>query len=89
MTSFWRSIITNSITYLMSVVRDKGCAAFYLNRRRSVEKQIESDFVIRPIKEPVGVLTGVMWREDVEKPPELVDLLRCLERVMAADRLEK
>lgn len=84
-----RALRTNSITYLMSVVRDKGCAAFYLNRRRSVEKQIESDFVIRPIKEPVGVLTGVMWREDVEKPPELVDLLRCLDRVMAADRSEK
>lgn len=84
-----RVVRTNSITYLSSVVREKGYIAFYLNRRRSVAKTLTNDFVIRPVKEPISVLTGVMCRKDIKRTPEMIDLLQCLDKVMANNMLEK
>lgn len=77
-----KAIRTNSVSYLSSVVREKGCIAFYLNRRRSTASVMANELVVRPVKEPITVLTGVMWRKNLEETPEIVDLFQCLYKMM-------
>lgn len=61
-----QSVQTNSLNYLADLVRKRKHAAFYLNHRRIATDVKNSNFVVRPIKEKIGVSIGVLYPERIK-----------------------
>lgn len=58
-------VYTNSLSYLMDLVRERDFVAFYLNHRKIAADVVKNDFVVRPVKEKIGVSIGALYLDSL------------------------